>query len=457
MTNLAFKISNIQNIEISLDDIKVGKRFREDLGNLDALATSISKDGMIHPIAVCKNSGERPYRLAAGGRRFAALKYLCKKNKIPNTISCRVIPGNIAELQLRVIEFAENMYRKSMTWQEECNIKAHIQTLQQQIHGVKTSTSPDAPGWSLTDLSKMTGKSKGSLSGDISMANLMKDTPEIDWTKFKTKNDAQKAIKHAKKTVKQSIDAEQAIISLGQGESKIKKLVDSYHIKDFFLGVSDIGDATMDFVEIDPPYGIHLELQKKDYSYSGYNEISVKDYPEFMQRTFRESFKVLKPNSWMVCWFGPEPWFEKIYQWIENAGFKTRRIPGIWVKGVLDDNGELSATGQTMQPDQILANGYEMFFLARKGLPTLNKPGASNVFGYKPIVGVQKVHPTERPIDMISDVLTTCAHSGSNVLVPFAGSGNTLIAAAQNNMIPVGFDLSKEYHESYIIKVHRLF
>ena len=449
--------SNIKIKEIQISDIFVGKRFRTDLGDIGALSDSIRKDGLIQPISVCNNSGDVPYRLIAGGRRFNAILNINQQKGGSNTVSCRIYNEELPEIQLRVLEFAENLYRKDMTWQEECNLKEHIHDLQQKIHGVKTSTSPTAPGWSLTDLSKMTGKSKGSLSGDISLAKMMKETPQIDWEKFQTKHDAQKAMKHAKKTVEQSMAAKQAQKSLGTGDDKKKKLIDSYHIQDFFQGVKKIGDQTMDFIEIDPPYGIDLEKQKKDYAYTGYNEVEKDIYPAFMQNVFKESFRVLKQNRWMICWFGPEPWFEDIHNWIIEAGFKNRRMPAVWIKGVPDTELKVVVSAQNNQPTRSLANGYEMFFMARKGVPELEKPGATNIFGHKPISHQSKVHPTERPISLIDEILNTFTPQGSNVLVPFAGSGNTLIAAAQNNMIPIGFDLTEEYFESYIIKIHNTF
>ena len=443
------KVSGIENINIEISAIEVGERFRKDMGNIEALASSINKEGLIQPISICKNDegAELEYKLIAGGRRYSALNHLISQQKVPSKISCRIFPQQLDNLQLRVLEFSENLYRKDMTWQEECNLKNEIHSLQQKIHGVKTSTALNATGWSLTDLSEMTGKSKGSLSSDINLSKMMVSTPEIAWDQFKTKNDAQKALKQAKRIVVQSTEAKQAKISLGEGDSMKQKLIKSYHISDFFLGTTKIGDGTMDFVEIDPPYGIDLENQKKDYNYTGYNEVSSDKYPKFMQDVLRESYRVLKTNGWMICWFGPEPWFEDIYKWIIGAEFKARRIPGIWTKGV----------GQTKQPDRILGNSYEMFFIARKGIPILNRPGANNVFDHTPIPGQLKVHPTERPVELMETILTTFVAPGANVLVPFAGSGNTLIAAAKNNMVSIGFDLTEEYQESYIIKIYKAF
>ena len=451
--DLILKISNIEFINIAIADIEVGDRFRQDYGDIEALAASITKEGLIQPIAICKNAAWtptevsiRPYKLLAGGRRLVAIKHIAEQKNL-NTVSCRMYPGELSEIQIRMLEWAENLYRKNMEWQEEDKLKCRIFELQQKLHGKKFSTTPGAPGFSLTDMSKMTGSSKSSLSESITMAKMIDSTPDVNWEQFKTRSDAVKAIKGAKKTVKQSVEAKIAVKRMGEGDSKKKKLTDSYHVKDFFEGVKNIGDATIDFVEIDPPYAIDLKNIKKDYDYSGYNEISPDEYEAFMSNVFKEAYRVLKPNSWLICWFGGEPWFESIYNWLTTYGFKTTRLCGIWTKG----------QGQSLNPERCLANSYETFFYARKGSPLLNKPGSTNAFDYSPISAQLKLHPTERPIELMEDILTTFAAPNSNVLVPFAGSGNTLIATARNNMISIGFDLTDEYKEGYIIKVHKMF
>ena len=174
--------------------------------------------------------------------------------------------------------------------------------------------------------------------------------------------------------------------------------------------------------------------------------IDPEDYMEFMQKTLTECYRVMTYNSWLICWFGPEPWFEEMYCWITMAGFECRRIPAIWTK----------PGGQTMQPETYLSNNYEMFFYAHKGSPTIKKPGRSNIFEFSPVPPASKIHPTERPIDMIQEILSTFGIEGSKVLTPYAGSGNTLLAAALNKMMPTGFDLTQQYKEGYILKVQEL-
>ncbi len=417
--------SQIEVITVDINSIEIGDRFRKDLGDIKRIASSIKSKGLIQPIAVCKNDGneKQPWKLVAGGRRTAAIQHLIKKDKFDAEVSARVYDKNLTELQLRSIEYAENMYRKDLTWNEEVDLRAKIHELQERIHGKKTSTAKNAPGISIRDTANMLGISKGQLSEDLRLASLLKDLPGADLSKVKTKQDMVKLVKHAKDGAKRSMEAKDAIKRLGTGESFKKRMVDSYHIEDFFDGIKKIGDATMDLVEIDPPYSIDLTHQKKDYQYTGYNEVNPDMYPDFMQNTFKECYRVMRNNAWLLCWFGPDPWFEPMYKWLTKAGFRTSRLTAIWVKG----------TGQTNNPEYVLANSYEHFYYARKN------------------------HPTERPIEMMEDILTTFAIPNANVLVPYAGGGNTLIAAAKQKMIPIGFDLSEEYKEGYIIKIHKEF
>ena len=233
--------------------------------------------------------------------------------------------------------------------------------------------------------------------------------------------------------------------------SKLNQLAKCYILKDFFEGVKQIPDNIMHLVEIDPPYAIDLNAIKKTdgesiYQQCEYNEIDKYDYQEFIYRTFRECYRVMTEHSWLICWFAPEPHFEMIYSELIKAGFDTTRMCGIWNKGY----------GQSKRPEIHLANSYEMFFYAWKGRPALNKSGRSNVFTFSPVPPQQKTHPTERPVEMMKEIYDTFCFTGSRILIPFLGSGSGLIAADQLGMSPVGFELSKGYRDSFLVKLHNM-
>jgi len=68
----------MNSVEIS--KITIGPRCRKDLGDIQALAKSISEIGLLHPIVVTPQ-----FELIAGRRRLEAMKLLGRE-KIPVTI-----------------------------------------------------------------------------------------------------------------------------------------------------------------------------------------------------------------------------------------------------------------------------------------------------------------------------------------------------------------------------------
>jgi len=440
------KLATVNISKITIGD-RIRKEFedpKEEGASLNRLANDMKRHEIIQPIAV-KEFGDE-YILIAGERRIRAAK-LAGIEDIP----IRIYDNDITDLEMREIELSENLWRKNFTPREKAFAYAEMHKLQVEIHGKKISTNPDAPGQSIGDTANMLGVSQPTVSEAINLAETMEMFPDLPWDDAKTTHDAMKMKKGIETKLIQREMVKRAQESIGDDESMKKRLVDSYILKDFFKGIMKFPDSTFDIVELDPPYGIDLKKVKKQdggttTGLSDYNEIDSGDYPAFMKRVLFQCYRTMKPDSWLICWFGHEPWFESMYQWIRGVGFGCTRLVGVWTKG----------TGQTMQPSKRLANSLEFFFYAWKGSPTLNRPGMGVEFDYAPVAPSVKTHPTERPIEMIRDILTTFTGPNSRVLVPFAGSGNTGIAAAKELMIPIMFDLEQSYKDGYIIKVEEL-
>lgn len=62
-------------MKIRISQIKIGKRIREDSGDIDDLAENIRECGLRIPINV-RRTGENSYKLLDGFRRLSAAKLL---------------------------------------------------------------------------------------------------------------------------------------------------------------------------------------------------------------------------------------------------------------------------------------------------------------------------------------------------------------------------------------------
>ena len=434
---------------VSASSIIITERVREVMGDLDSLESNMKESGLISPLAVRDNKDET-FTLIAGERRLIVLI----KNNV-ELIPVRIFDNDLSELEMKVIEKSENFHRKDMEYWEFDKLTAEIHTIQQSIHGVK-APGPGQVGWSTENTGEMVGgMSKAVVSQAIKRADAREAYPEL-FEHCKTQSDASKTLKKIDEAMVKQVIAQK--LENNTSNVTLTQLSKCYMVKSFFEGIKDIPDNIIHLVEIDPPYGIKLKDQKKldspDPKLNNYNEIPADDYILGnantswlgMRTVFEECYRVMADHSWLICWFAPEPWFETIYNELTRAGFSTTRMVGIWTKH----------NGQSNNPDISLANTYESFFYAWKGRPALNKPGSSNEFDHHPIPPNQKTHPTERPVELTTDIYNTFAFPGSRVLIPFAGSGNGLISAHQLGMSGVGFDIGKGYKDSYLIKVNDL-
>jgi site-specific DNA-methyltransferase (adenine-specific) len=337
-----------------------------------------------------------------------------------------------------------------MAYWEFDKLTLEIHKIQQELYGVK-APGPGSDGWGTRDTANMIGyKSNADVVQAIKRAEAREAFPQLFET-CKSANDASKVItKVSEAAVKQQIAQKLETQTI---DVTLKQLSNAFVIGDFFNSIKEVPDGVFNIVEIDPPYAIKLTDQKKkdgesQYMLENYNEIPSTDYPEFLTKLFTECFRTMATHSWLICWFAPQPWFETVYQSLIKAGFGTTRMCGIWTK---------SSGGQNMNPNSRLSNSYEMFFYAWKGSPTLNHPGRGNEFAFSPVPPQQKVHPTERPIELMKELYDTFSFPGSRLLIPFLGSGNGLLAATQLGYSAIGYELSKGYKDSFLIKANSMF
>lgn len=447
--------------KVPLESIDMGERSRKDYGPINTLADSIILHGQFSSITLCEhpnpsNANGYEYLLLAGGRRLKAFRYVQENlDKIPedvpvetfNTIDAKIFKHELDELEIKFIELSENLDRKEMTYVEKIQIQTEICSLQKAIHGEKNFPQ-DPNGISNRDIAKMLGRSAGGFADDMKLANAIVQVPDLELDQCENKSEAMKKLRNFERTINTSIKAEKFENKVDKGPALLKTMSRHYIHGDFFVEAADIKSETVDLIEIDPPYAIGLNDEanpaKRGYQSDGYNEVPESEYEIFMDRTISEAYRLLKPHGWMILWFAPEPWAETLFNLIKKHKFKTNRLWGCWAKG----------GGQTKQFNIRMGNGYELFFYARKGGATLKKFGRSNLFEFKPVSPAKKIHPTERPVPMLVELLTTFVEPGSTVLVPFLGSGNTIRAAYEAKMMAYGYDMNKKYRESYIVRLN---
>lgn len=78
-------------------------------------------------------------------------------------------------------------------------------------------------------------------------------------------------------------------------------------------------------------------------------------------------------------------------------------------------------------------------FLAKRPVKTINNPGSKQ--GFPARFDRRKIHPTEKPVELMEHYILNSTQPGELVFDPFAGCGSTLLAAARNGRRYLGCEL----------------
>lgn len=96
---------------------------------------------------------------------------------------------------------------------------------------------------------------------------------------------------------------------------------------------------------------------------------------------------------------------------------------------------------------RIVGNCEYAVLLYRDKLPKFNNDGRMvfNCFDWVKDTRTPKVHPTQKPVQLLERLIEIFTDPGDVVIDPCAGSGTTLLAAAQLNRRAYGFEIKKDF------------
>lgn len=107
---------------------------------------------------------------------------------------------------------------------------------------------------------------------------------------------------------------------------------------------------------------------------------------------------------------------------------------------------------------KIVGNCEYGLVLYRDKLPKFNNDGRMifNCFEWGRDYDTPKVHPTQKPVPLLERLISIFTDPGDVVIDPCAGSGTTLLAAANLKRKAYGFEVNKEFYRGAKEKVLRV-
>lgn len=135
--------------------------------------------------------------------------------------------------------------------------------------------------------------------------------------------------------------------------------------------------------------------------------------------------------------------FEQMQQIIEYGkkyGF-MKSYPLVFVKNY---------SGQVLKANMKIVGATEYaVVLYRDKLPKFNNNNRMifNWFKWERDTQTPKIHPTQKPVQLLKQLIEIFTDEGDVVIDPCAGSGSTLRACAEINRSCYGFEIKKEYYK----------
>lgn len=185
-------------------------------------------------------------------------------------------------------------------------------------------------------------------------------------------------------------------------------------------------DVTVGVVLTDPPYGINLDTDYSSISGSKNSMLRQNGKRLVIANSYRrvEHDDVPFDASHLSSYFGgvvEQFWF--------GANYYRRTLPGTDLDGswFVWDKRPAAWNEGSEGIDDVIGAGFELVWSKRKHQQRVLRHMWSGFTARNK--GIERAHPTEKPVDLLSDILERWAPSGCVVADPFAGSGTTLIAA----------------------------
>ncbi len=197
----------------------------------------------------------------------------------------------------------------------------------------------------------------------------------------------------------------------------------------------------IDAVITDPPYGVSRKHQLgfsnmgragMDYGDWDYN-FDQKEWIRLCAPLIKDGGTIIVFNDWKN--------FSYIVEELDNQGFSMKDVIR-WVK----------PNPMPRNTDRRYVGDFELAIWAVKdgGKWTFNKPEGTSylrpIYKCPSVASKKRLHPTQKPLKLIEDILQVHTNENDVVLDLFTGSGTTAEACLKHNRIFIGSELDEEFY-----------
>jgi len=382
--------SQFQSVAVAKIVSNRDERQRSELEDIDVLADSIRRLGLIHPLVVT-----RDFTLVSGERRLTAVQSLGWSH-----VTVQYQDECEPEL-LHAIELEENVKRKELPWQDECKAV-------QEYHQLRSSQEPK---WSMEQTAEALGLTQPEASARITVAKELANP---------------KSMVHAAPRYTTAVNITRRV-SERKAAAELDKILDYVEpdrARDTIINTSFLKWAPeytgplFNFLHCDFPYGIDAHKFGSAFvggRVHGDYQDTKENYVELIKCLLDNIDKIMSDQGHMIFWFSMHHYAETLA--LLSSEFWVDPFPLIWHKS---DNA-----GNAPRPQHQARRIYETAFFCSRG----DHPIVKIVSNHFSASTVSDRHMSEKPVTMLTHFFRMLVDGHTSMLDPTAGSGSALRAA----------------------------
>lgn len=415
---------------IAVNMIVVEDRQREvDATQVESLADSISRHGLLQPIVV-EELPDGKYKLLAGGHRLEAHIFL-NKTKIP-----AVTKKDISSDDAMLIEWEENFRRKQLDWKEEAQVFFKLHTMK-TTEDEEWTIEKTGAFFLVTERQAFVRLTVGRAI-DQKIPQVLNAEGLIAAYNAAERN-SNRALEKEVAQILEVFDKPKPIETLFEEDEDTEDIltdlvkqtpIDEIILyEDFLKWAPNYDGKRFSFIHLDPPYGIKHSKSKQGGSprFATYSD-TPEDYLEFLDCLCTNLDRIAYPQAHVMLWLAlPKLSLTKAFleeriptlRWGGSAKGEDP-VPLIWFKS--DSTGIIPDTERGGR--RVYEGAIHFSIGDRKVVQPVN-----NCFPHAGRKDAHTRHLSEKPVDMLYHFFRMFVDSDTEVLDPCFGSGSSLVAA----------------------------
>lgn len=201
--------------------------------------------------------------------------------------------------------------------------------------------------------------------------------------------------------------------------------------EDCLEGMKTLSDRSVDLIATDPPYCVGVSSNGCKSTFTDFNLMRP-----FFEQLFSEWRRVLKSGGHAYCC---TDWRTYPFLYPLIVKYLTVRNLIVWEHG-------------WMRAGNWYRGSHELIIFATNGAAKREFGGGERDVWQVKSVGVafaieQRLHPSQKPVELMSKMILNSTVEGDTVLDPFAGSATTAVACINLNRNFIGYEIDEHFYD----------